>query len=76
MTKTNERLAEMKKRFDEIEASKADKNFKDIRLGSLMTDLERVFEIPTMSKKRYELFEVRHPEVTEFYQQVNYARSL
>lgn len=76
MTKANERLVEMRKRFEEIEGSKADRNFKDIRLATLMTDLERVFEIPTVSKKRYEGFEKRHPEVAEFYQQVNYARAL
>lgn len=76
MPTNKERLAEMKSRFGNITESKANSSFKDIRLGSLMTDMERVFEIPAVAGKRQEAFERKNPEVMALYREVSQARSI
>ena len=69
-------LQEMNSRFYEIIDSKADRTFKDIRLGSLASDLERVFEIPRVAGKKQEAFGEKNPQVMELYRKVLEAKSI
>lgn len=71
---TKETLNKMRLRFKEIVDSDTKQDFKDIRFGSLMTDMERMFDIPTISVKRKVAFERKYPEVMGFYQQVSQER--
>ncbi|WP_371069111.1 hypothetical protein [Sediminibacillus sp. JSM 1682029] len=64
------------KRFNEIMASKAPQDIKDVRLASLMDDLEAAYQIPLISGKRLADFEANHPELMQLYRTVSLARSL
>ncbi|MDC3412561.1 hypothetical protein [Terrihalobacillus insolitus] len=65
-----------KNRLTEIMDSELPTELKDIRLAVLMTDMESVYQIPTISKKLREGFERKHPDVMELYREVSFARSI
>ncbi|MDC3414301.1 hypothetical protein [Terrihalobacillus insolitus] len=62
-------------RLKEIVECDLPSSLKDIRLASLMSDMEQVYQIPTISKRLREAFENKHPEVMELYKRVSMARS-
>ncbi|WAA10313.1 hypothetical protein [Fervidibacillus albus] len=59
------------KRFKEI--MRCSSSLRDLRLASLMNDLEQAYEIPALRNKE---FEKQHPFVMQLYKTVSEARSL
>ncbi|WP_079479687.1 hypothetical protein [Halobacillus salinus] len=70
------KLVELQGRFQEILDAETGKSIKDTRLAVLMTDVEKVFEIPLMAGRRLESFKEQHADVFEFYQKVSRSRVL
>ncbi|TGB04712.1 hypothetical protein [Halobacillus salinus] len=68
-------LIDLKDRFQEIIEAEVGSSIKDTRLAVLMTDVEKVFEIPFMAGRRLDAFKEKHPEVFEFYQHISLTRS-
>jgi hypothetical protein len=60
------------RRFKGIMAAESTTEIRDARLGSLMTDLEIAYQIPALSRKK---FENENPFVMQLYRAVSEARS-
>lgn len=64
-------MLKLTKRFKEIEG--CDSGIKDVRLANMMTDMERLYNIPALNNEE---FNKENPFVIAMYRAVSEARSI
>lgn len=67
---THEELESYRERFNEV--MKAPERIRNVRLITLMDDLQQTYNIPTLSNRAYEK---ANPEVIKLFREVSNART-